>query len=457
MIFGEAVRLIVLALLFGGKQAPGGGGGPSVPAGPFPSVKPEDLPPWPTGWCPDLPPPPEVVARAWELVPTLWAKGEGTRTIEMTGGRWISYVATTVDGQKAVAAFRTTDCEPVAPAVSPVLPGAPSPWAPGVQQEQQADTAANQALLGSAIAMNEALRLRGYKKSDMVHYQGFQGKAGLTADGYPGTITMLKLETVLKGGGQSLAPVKIYPWKAGGAYDGVNAPTAAEWEGSQVPATSPIARPAPAAAPSPAARAPSPAPAAAPRATPVATSPPPVVPTVTPSVFNNATWIVATPLDVQHALNNIGYGPLVEDGKTGPLTMAAVLAYQREHPPLVADSIPGPQTKAALTASIARGERRPGAKPQGVAIPAMGPGVWATAPTGPTITSNVDVQHALNLLSYKGKDGTPLTEDGQIGPNSKYAIAAFQKEHPPLAVDQVAGPQTKAALSTALGRLAQAA
>jgi peptidoglycan hydrolase-like protein with peptidoglycan-binding domain len=445
MIFGDLVRLVLMGMLFStkGGAAPGGGGaGPSVPAGPFPSAKPEDLPPWPTGWCPELPPAPEVIARAWELLPTLWAKGEGTRTIEMTGGRWITYIATTVDATKSVAAYRTTDCEPVAPSAPP--PVAPVPgMPPAVQQEQQADVAAK-ALLGEAIAMNEALRYRGYKKIDMVHYQSFQQKAGLKADGYPGTMTMLKLETVLKAGGQSLAPVKIYPWKAGGAYDGVNAPTMNEWEGTQVPASSPIAPPPPRPG------APAPAPAA------VFTGPPPIVPVSTPTVLN-ATWTVKTNLDVQHALNAVGYGPLKEDGIIGPETKAATLAYQLEHPPLAKDGIPGPQTKAALTNSLHIGEHRAGATPQGMSIPSLGPKLFATTPAGPVITTNVQVQHALNLLGYKGKDAKPLTEDGSLGPNSKYAVLAFQKEHPPLAQDSIAGPQTKAALSTALGRLSQAA
>jgi peptidoglycan hydrolase-like protein with peptidoglycan-binding domain len=437
-MIGELIRVVLLAALFSGKGSGGGGGGvvpagggPSVPAGPFPSVKPADLPTWPSGWCPDLPPPQEVIDRAWALVPTLWANGEGTRTLEMTGGRWITYVATTVDGQKAVAAYRTTDCEPVAPSVGPDLP-LPSSVVPPLQTGDPS--------LGDAIAMNEALRARGYKKSDMIHYQGFQQKAGLRADGYPGTITMLKLETVLKAGGLSLAPVKIYPWKAGGAYDGVNAPTQAEWEGVTVPASSPIAPP----------------PGRAPAVPAVYSGPPPIVPAVTPALLN-VTWAVKTPTDVQHALNAIGYGPLAEDGKIGPQSKAATLLYQIDHPPLAKDGIPGPLTMAALTKSIQANERRPNSPPQPLSIPLVGPGTYTSAPVGPGVVSPVDVQHSLNLLGYKGADAKVLTEDGKLGPNSTYAVKAFQKEHPPLAVDGIAGPQTKVALSTAVGRLTQAA
>jgi peptidoglycan hydrolase-like protein with peptidoglycan-binding domain len=313
------------------------------------------------------------------------------------------------------------------------------------------------------------LRVRGYKKADMVHYREFQQKAGLVADGYPGAVTMLKLETVLKNGGQSLAPVKIYPWKATGAYDGVNAPTTAEWEGTQVPASSPISPSAPARPPAPSsvirpvARPRTPAPSAPATAPPVAVTipppslplppiPPPIVPVSVPVSMPSA-WTVTSNVDVQHALNLTGYGPLVEDGILGQQTKGATLAYQLEHPPLAKDGIPGPQTKAALTASVARGEHRSAAPGPQIFPASSSP----AAPMGPVVSSNTDVQHALNMLGYKGKDGKPLTEDGQIGPNSKYAVGAFQKEHPPLAVDQVPGPQTKAALSSALARLSQAA
>lgn len=444
MIFHEAAKLLILALVFGERK-----GGPSVPAAPFPATKPEDLPAWPNGWCPDLPPAPEVATRAWELLPTLWGKGEGTRTVEMTGGRWITYVASTVDGQKSVAAYRTVDCEPAAPSVV-VPPAGPVPSAPADDSP---------ALVTAAIGMNEALRLRGYKQVDMIHYQDFQRAAGLAVDGYPGTNTMAKLELVLSRQGIALAPVKIYPWKATGAYDGINAPTAAEWAGSQVPASSPIAPP--------------PAPPASPRAVPASytpPAPPPSVAPVSPSPLN-ATWAVKTDTDAQHALNALGYTdsqgrPLVEDGKVGANTMFATLQFQKEHPPLAQDTIPGPLTKAALTAALQRGEHRsaPAAAPSVFQPPVFVPAGYVPpsaaaviAPPGPVVASNTDVQHALNVLGYKGKDGKPLVEDGAIGPNSKYAVGAFQKEHPPLAVDQNPGPLTKAALSSALGQIARAA
>jgi len=428
--------LVLLRILMGkGSQDEDGGGlaepsvpttgPPAVPKGSFPSSPPA-LPAWPKGWCPDVPVPPEVRARGWALLPELWAKGEGTRKVEMVGGRWITFVAAIANGQKAVGAFRSVNCEAVYPE--------------GLATEQAADSAAK-ALLDSAITMNEALKLRGYKKADMRLYQDFQRRAGLGADGYPGTVTMLKFESVLKGGGQTMAPVRVYPWKASGKYDGVNAPTSAEWEGAGVPASSPIAQ-APGKAP--------------PAAAPPRVSPPPISPTPyrapAPAVYTAPPAtpyapVTMTNTQVQHALNVLGYkgadgAPLKEDGIIGTQSKFAIAAFQRGHPPLAVDSIAGPQTKSMLGAALAM---------QAANVSQGAPSyIPAAAPTMPTVSSNVDVQHALNRLGYLGKDGKPLTEDGILGTNSKFAIAAFQKEHPPLKVDSIAGTQTKAALANAL-------
>lgn len=424
---GPIGKLLLLKLLFGeGGAEPSEA--PAVPATPFPVAKPAGLPPYPgPGWCPDLPPPPEVIARGWQLLPTLWAKGEGTFQTEMVGGRYITFQATSLLGQKAVAAYRSTNCE-VIPTAPPVMP----PATP------------NQALIDKANVMNEALKIRGYKKSDMHIYQDFQRAAGLLADGYPGTVTMLKLETVLKSAGYGMAPVRVYPWKAGAPYDGVNAPTTSEWEGTGVPKTSPIATAAT---------------ATATRAVPSSAPPIRQMPPIVPAAYKPAPAASPAPApaaayspssltnkDVQHDLNVLGYkgadgSPLKEDGIIGPQSKFAIRAFQKDHPPLAIDSIAGPQTKSMLAAAVSLQNAIPSGPSY---IPA------ATTPTAPTVSSNVDVQHALNRLGYAGKDSMPLKEDGIIGPNSKYAIASFQREHPPLAVDSVAGPQTKARLSQAL-------
>jgi hypothetical protein len=74
---------------------------------PWRATPPTDLPPWPGGWEPDLPPPPAVVTRAWQLLPELWKKGKGTRKVETIKGRWIAFVAADHGGgKKGVTAFR---------------------------------------------------------------------------------------------------------------------------------------------------------------------------------------------------------------------------------------------------------------------------------------------------------------------------------------------------------------
>lgn len=87
---------------------------PPSPAPPWPSPVPSTLPPFPSGWEPDNPPPPEVVKRAWELLPVLWKTGQGAKTTEMTGGRWITYLADWHGvGIKGVNAFRIKGSKPV--------------------------------------------------------------------------------------------------------------------------------------------------------------------------------------------------------------------------------------------------------------------------------------------------------------------------------------------------------
>ena len=68
-----------------------------------------------------------------------------------------------------------------------------------------------------------------------------------------------------------------------------------------------------------------------------------------------------------------------------------------------------------------------------------------------TTTSKPNIQQwqsDLNHLGYKGTNGKPLAVDGVIGPQTKSAIEAFQKDHG-LAVDGVVGPKTLKALEEA--------
>jgi hypothetical protein len=116
-----------------------------------------------------------------------------------------------------------------APAQPPIVPPAavvsPAATLTSVQQ--------------AATTMNSALIAHGYKRADMPIYSTFQHAAGLTADGFPGPKTMGALQNVLAGLGVPMAPVKVYPWKTmpgTSGYDGVNAPTLAEWQGGAMAA-----------------------------------------------------------------------------------------------------------------------------------------------------------------------------------------------------------------------------
>lgn len=57
--------------------------------------------------------------------------------------------------------------------------------------------------------------------------------------------------------------------------------------------------------------------------------------------------MVISPKDIQHRLNEIGFGPLEEDNRYGPRTIAAIKKFQKASS-LVADGKVGPKTLNAL-------------------------------------------------------------------------------------------------------------
>lgn len=74
---------------------------------PWPQQIPKDLPPFPAGWEPDIPPPSAVTTRAWQLLPVLWKKGQGAIQVETIKGRWITFQAQMHPGNKrGVTAYR---------------------------------------------------------------------------------------------------------------------------------------------------------------------------------------------------------------------------------------------------------------------------------------------------------------------------------------------------------------
>lgn len=73
---------------------------------PWPQAAPNGLPPFPSGWVPDQPPPKAVQTRAWQLLPMLWKQGANARKTEQTAGRWITYVAQAMGPKKGVVAYK---------------------------------------------------------------------------------------------------------------------------------------------------------------------------------------------------------------------------------------------------------------------------------------------------------------------------------------------------------------
>src|SRR3954447_24259839 len=126
---------------------------------------------------------------------------------------------------------------------------------------------------------------------------------------------------------------------------------------------------------------------------------------------------------LQRRLTRLGYAPGPVDGRFGPRTEAAVIAFQTRQG-LTADGLVGPRTGArlhALRTTVSRGvglDRRHGA---------------------PRVRS---LQRRLQRLGYH-----PGPLDGRFGPRTEAAVIAFQRDHR-LVGDGIAGPLTYAALRT---------
>jgi len=426
-------KMFLLALLFRGERPDGGGGGtyvpsmPVPPAGdptrpaPWPQAVPTDLPPFPAGWEYDVPPPPGVVARAQQLLGQLWQRGEGAYVQENTDGRWITYRAEIVaGGVKGVTAWRVrAGAAPAARAPAPVTSSAPAPapapnlpppmpppyvpaavrtvspapagftpvYSPpaGGMSTSQIQTALNAAGASPALAVDGK-----YGPATAAAVSSFQRAHGLTVDGKAGPLTQAQLQPYLTG-----AP----------------APTTSA---TVIPVSLPRSVPTTAAAP--------------------------YVPVYSPPAGGMST------AQIQTALNAAGAAPpLTPDGKYGPLTRAAVIAFQHEHG-LTQDGMAGPLTQVQLRPFLSGATSpAPATSSAPLAVPAVfAPTQSADAPP----LSSAQVQSALNIAGAM----PPLTVDGKIGPKSVAAIKAFQTTNG-LAADGIAGPLTMAKLRPYLAGL----
>lgn len=87
-------------------------------------------------------------------------------------------------------------------------------------------------LQAAASAVNVAIDLGGYRKRDMGIYKSFQSAAGLSPiDGYPGSEFTLALGQALKTIPLPMSPRvnSAYTFSSATGFDGVHAPTSAQW------------------------------------------------------------------------------------------------------------------------------------------------------------------------------------------------------------------------------------
>src|SRR5579872_6151176 len=208
------------------------------------------------------------------------------------------------------------------------IPSPPVQPPPSVIQPPPAPTpAAMTPLQQAAHAMNQALLTRGYKQTDMPLYSAVQRLGGArVVDGFPGTGTMTGiLQPALASIGETMAPVPIYPWHGmpgTTGYDGVNAPTWAEWTGSAAPAPAPVALP-------------------------TIVAPPPAVvvaPPVQQAVYTQPTPAALTPL--QQAAHTMNQALLAHGYKQRDMPLYA--AVQRLGGARVVDGFPGTGTMTGI-------------------------------------------------------------------------------------------------------------
>jgi hypothetical protein len=164
---------------------------------------------------------------------------------------------------------------------------------------------------------------------------------------------------------------------------------------------------------------------------------------------NKFTWDVAGPPveDNGHCVIGVGYtdaGVTIDTwGLLGTVTWGALSKY-------FTPAANGAAYVLLTPDQLAKGQTR---APNGVNWPTLiadfdAIGGHVPPPSGPTfdLQTNAGIQQALNYLHVADP---PLVVDGIMGPKTKAAVMAFQRAQN-LAVDGIVGPKTRAALRTAL-------
>jgi murein L,D-transpeptidase YcbB/YkuD len=173
----------------------------------WPQVVPAGLPPFPSGaWRPANPVTSAMVSRAFQLLPQLWASGQGTFKTEKTGDRWVVYQAAPTlaqDGstRNGVVAFTTTaqaQQQPGSTSPISVTPGrALPPGGATVPASFSAHPTLRQGSVGpSVVWVQQQLHITAdgqFGKGTKAAVAAFQARHGLTADGVVGPQTWAAL------------------------------------------------------------------------------------------------------------------------------------------------------------------------------------------------------------------------------------------------------------------------
>lgn len=144
---------------------------------------------------------------------------------------------------------------------------------------------------------------------------------------------------------------------------------------------------------------------------------------------------------------------VVQDGDFGERTKQAVEGYQRTQG-LPVTGIADRETLERLGVNQARQQPTTSTEtPQREEAPkqpaSSEPGLLKQSSSGTEVTA---LQTSLAALGYLGRDGQPLSPDGDFGLNTDHAVRAFQQAHGLQPVDGEVGPITRDALAQAAQR-----